>query len=100
MTTSRRKPDIYWEIIDHMPTTHPWERWVLTILAKRQAESGPPVVVTAQEFIRTGFTASQAAWTLRRLVDHGHIRQETRGGYTVKYPRRTNRWLWEQEQGP
>lgn len=91
----RRKPDIYWEIVDNPPVEGRLERHVLQILAKRQSDTNKPVEVTPQELARTGFSAQQAWRVLERLVTEGHIRQDRQGRFLVNYPWRHNRWLWE-----
>ena len=95
MSAPRRKPDIYWEIVDNPPVTDRWQRHVLLILAKRQSEQGAAVALQPEELVRTGFSLPQVHKALARLVEDGHI-WETRPGYFwVKRPIRQNRWLWE-----
>jgi hypothetical protein len=95
MSAPRRKPAIFWEIVDNPPVTDRWQRHVLLVLAKRQSEQGAAVALLPEELVRTGFSLSQVHKALHRLVEDGHI-WETRPGYFwVKRPSRQNRWLWE-----
>ena len=99
MSAPRRKPDIFWEIVDNPPVTDRWQRHVLLVLAKRQAEQGGAVALLPEELVRTGFSLPQVHQTLARLVADGHL-WETRPGYFwVKRPPRQNRWRWERRGG-
>ena len=95
MSAPRRKPDIFWEIVDNPPVTDRWQRHVLLVLAKRQSEQGRAVALLPEELVRTGLSLSQVRQALHRLVQEGHIWETTPGYFWVKRPIRQNRWLWE-----
>jgi hypothetical protein len=67
MSAPRRKPDIFWEIVDNPPVTDRWQRHVLLVLAKRQSEQGAAVALMSEELVRTGFSLSQVRKALHRL---------------------------------
>ena len=95
MSAPRRKPDIFWEIVDNPPVTDRWQRHVLLLLAKRQSEQGAAVALSPEELVRTGFSLSQVQNTLHGLVKDGHLWEVSPGHFWVKRPPRQNRWLWE-----
>ena len=95
MSAPRRKPDIFWEIVDNTPVTDRWQRHVLLVLAKRQSEQGAAVALRPEELVRTGFSLSQVRQVLHRLVEDGHIWETKPGYFWVKRPIRQHRWLWE-----
>ena len=97
MSAPRRKPDIFWEIVDNPPVTDRWQRHVLVVLAKRQSEQGAAVALRPEELVRTGFSLAQVQNTLHGLVKDGHLWEVSPGHFWVKRPPRQNRWLWERQ---
>jgi hypothetical protein len=95
MKKPRAAPDIYWEIVEHCPVTHRWQKHMLLTLAKEQSQTKAPVHVDPYALARTGFTPFLVMEALRSLVQGGHIYANTDGTYYVKRPRKTGRWRWE-----
>ena len=86
MSTPRRKPDIFWEIVDNPPVTDRWQKHVLLVLAKRQSEHGRSVALLPEELVRTGFSLSQVYKALNQLIKDGHIWETKPGYFWVKRP--------------
>ena len=77
MSAPRRKPDIYWEIVDNPPVTDRWQRHVLLVLAKRQSEQGGSVALMPEELVRTGFSLPVLRKNAAAIIqvvwrDHSH----------------------------
>ena len=97
MSQPRRKPDIFWEIVDNPPVTDRWQRHVLLVLAKHQSEQGRAVALRPEELVRTGFSLAKVQNTLASLINDGHLWEVSPGYFWVKRPPRQNRWLWEHQ---